>query len=1217
MWIACLLLGASAAAGAGTGAVDPGFGLGGRLELPDGFDGLVALPEGRLQAFSHANGTLSVIRLDPAGRPQSDFGPGGIRQVPLPIGAAIIDRAWPRSDGSVLVSLRASGAAAQARVTLVSVDQHGNFEPEFGVGGVLTFRPIPNLNAQVIVESVAEAADGGFHILVNHASGYFAECSHASVIHRFDREGNGIPEFSGQYEKVIQPLSGNACLEEAPVGKLWSLPDNRLLASTPFGQFLFNDGEPAQLPRAWVERSDQGYTALLDAGDQYLYSTRPQGQPADQVVLLRWNTDLSPDLYFGSLGDGSVRLDLSRIQSLSQLFAIDAISLSRREGPDAPLYVSGLAYSESPRPSGRQERFVHRTLANGASDSTFGDAGSLHLGYAGSIGSVAMAQDEGSLLFRVAGEQARYVRLATGRSSGAGLISLGRDLCYANGATESAGDFVVPVQRTVGSLGAVSVRYSARGLSATAGSDFVAVSGVLSWADGEAGEKLIHLPILDDPLAEETEALEILLEPETGSPVISCNSARVNIVSEEVPLPTGNTPPAQPGPSAPSLPQQPDLTGGSGSMGLAALALLAGTLLARMLHGRFAAHRTPAACKLRVSSLSAASLLALLWMLGPIPATAGVGDIDPSYSRATIEPGPVIPLADGRLLTDAGPGYRRFDAAGMPDAGFGTQGVQSWPEDFEPNWDAWLRFDDGSTLLGGTRRSGAALIRLHSAGNLDLSFASNGILNLPAGGYRRTVQDMALQSDGRLLVLTADYSNIPYFETPVSLHVQRLDASLVVDSTFGIDGVLQVADYLLSGGAGLIEITGQRLFILKDGSIAIFDGYPADDPFPAQIATTLRITHVSASGRPSFPPQSIPALDAGIPEWRVVAFLPAGEQLVEGFASSEGRYRLYRLRADGLADPAFGGTEGFTHVAGAGMRHAQSRVSADGQYLLVAFEGETVTQVLRIQLWGPGMGRLDETFGQRGVVTIRAALGLKALQGMSDGSVLVAGTGAPLRLLGVDLPSPGLLSFESESAYAPRLGPARVRITRSAGSDGEVSVDFRTVDPQSPYVRPLIPGTDYAPVSSRISWPDGNEGAWTVEIPFLRQPSSEVDNRSLSFGVQLADPRGGADLLLPKQSIYLEPLPPVVVGGGAGGPPPQSGPPPGNVVPASSGGGGSVGLFGLLGCLLLWTGGRAQWVRSSSVRRTGTSGPADRRAAGSSRPGCWVPPAGPRPAGSG
>jgi hypothetical protein len=63
---------------------------------------------------------------------------------------------------------------------------------------------------------------------------------------------------------------------------------------------------------------------------------------------------------------------------------------------------------------------------------------------------------------------------------------------------ENAGSIAIKVTRTGGVLGMVSVDYDTYDGSATANNDYLATSGTLTWADGEAGTKMFVVQVLDD-----------------------------------------------------------------------------------------------------------------------------------------------------------------------------------------------------------------------------------------------------------------------------------------------------------------------------------------------------------------------------------------------------------------------------------------------------------------------------------------------------------------------------------------------------------------------------------------------------------------------------------------------------------------------------------------------------------------------------------------------
>jgi hypothetical protein len=74
----------------------------------------------------------------------------------------------------------------------------------------------------------------------------------------------------------------------------------------------------------------------------------------------------------------------------------------------------------------------------------------------------------------------------------------------------------VRVQRLGGRAGAVSVSFATADGSATAGEDYTAAAGSLSWADGEMGIRSFAVALLDDTLEEGNETVFLALSSPTG-----------------------------------------------------------------------------------------------------------------------------------------------------------------------------------------------------------------------------------------------------------------------------------------------------------------------------------------------------------------------------------------------------------------------------------------------------------------------------------------------------------------------------------------------------------------------------------------------------------------------------------------------------------------------------------------------------------------------------
>ncbi len=111
--------------------------------------------------------------------------------------------------------------------------------------------------------------------------------------------------------------------------------------------------------------------------------------------------------------------------------------------------------------------------------------------------------------------------------------------------TEGTAKATISVARTDGKDGAVGVSYSTAGLTATAGSDFTAVSGTLSWADQDAAVKTFQVPIANDTTAEPSETVHLALASPSGGAALGNSGATLTIVDNDA---GGGTPP----PAAPA-----------------------------------------------------------------------------------------------------------------------------------------------------------------------------------------------------------------------------------------------------------------------------------------------------------------------------------------------------------------------------------------------------------------------------------------------------------------------------------------------------------------------------------------------------------------------------------------------------------------------------------------------------------------------------------------
>ncbi len=104
---------------------------------------------------------------------------------------------------------------------------------------------------------------------------------------------------------------------------------------------------------------------------------------------------------------------------------------------------------------------------------------------------------------------------------------------------ETAGSVTLTARRSGGTGGSVGVTYSTFNGTASAGSDYNATGGILTWANGDAVDKSFAIPILDDSAMEPDETIVAALSNPTGGAAVSTPStATVNIVDSDTALPS-------------------------------------------------------------------------------------------------------------------------------------------------------------------------------------------------------------------------------------------------------------------------------------------------------------------------------------------------------------------------------------------------------------------------------------------------------------------------------------------------------------------------------------------------------------------------------------------------------------------------------------------------------------------------------------------------------
>ena len=97
---------------------------------------------------------------------------------------------------------------------------------------------------------------------------------------------------------------------------------------------------------------------------------------------------------------------------------------------------------------------------------------------------------------------------------------------------ENGGSATITITRTGGSAGAVGVTFATSNGTATAASDYTAVSQTVSFASGDTANKTVSIPITDDTVVEGNETVNLALTNPTGGATLGSPSTAVLTITD-------------------------------------------------------------------------------------------------------------------------------------------------------------------------------------------------------------------------------------------------------------------------------------------------------------------------------------------------------------------------------------------------------------------------------------------------------------------------------------------------------------------------------------------------------------------------------------------------------------------------------------------------------------------------------------------------------------
>jgi uncharacterized delta-60 repeat protein len=390
----------------------------------------------------------------------------------------------------------------------------------------------------------------------------------------------------------------------------------------------------------------------------------------------------------------------------------------------------------------------------------------------------------------------------------------------------------------------------------------------------------------------------------------------------------------------------------------------------------------------------------------------------------------------------------RLMPGGLLDPKFADQGVMQYATDTVGQ--SVVLDPSGAIVVAGSNAGKLMVLRLLGNGALDKSFGNGGVYLGPSNDNTR--MHIWRTGSGGYRV-SATLSNLPQSGVS-SCAVVALTAAGVVDTTFGAAGIAALPPHQSGTSTSCHAMTAQ-----SDGSL-LLGGQENGHGF---------VNRLLAGGAldPSFTAAAVPS---NMSEATALAVDPAGSILVAG-APNPGvpGALILRLHATGLLDGLFG-SGGLTWIDlpssnATGPTLEDLSVLADGRVLAAGGEWSTTNgqQPLLVRLVG------------------------------------TSGTEGP----GIIGATPSLLSVkEGDNAV--------VTVRRMGGATGDVSVAYRTADYQGGDAALATSGADYAPVTGRLTWADGDRTDRQITVPILTD-SGKVEEAE-RFNVTLADAKGGAEI---------------------------------------------------------------------------------------------------------
>ncbi len=293
---------------------------------------------------------------------------------------------------------------------------------------------------------------------------------------------------------------------------------------------------------------------------------------------------------------------------------------------------------------------------------------------------------------------------------------------------------------------------------------------------------------------------------------------------------------------------------------------------------------------------------------------------------------------------------------------------------------------DGKIVLAGygynNGYSNFALVRYLRDGRIDLGFSSDGVITTAVGSSNSLAQSVALQPDGKIVVVGSSYNG-----NNNDFAIVRYNTDGGLDATFSGDGMLSVA-------LGSSTDIANSVALQPDGKIIVVGSSTIFDVELGFLRTVFAVARFNADGTADTlfsdtgSGNLTTAIGSSDSSSAGVVLQPDGKILL--FGNSGRDFALVRYNVDGSLDTSFSGDGKLTTAIGVSTSAASAALQTDekivvaGTYYVNGFDGLVLVRY-NID------GSLDSSFSGGGIVT-NGSMSATSLALQTDGKIVVAGS---------------------------------------------------------------------------------------------------------------------------------------------------------------------------------------------------------------------------------